>query len=617
MCGIIGYTGKREATPILLDALRTLEYRGYDSAGVAVAANGTIGVTKVAGRVEALSRLLTGQPGRGSAHGTTGIGHTRWATHGGVNDRNAHPHTSADGGVAVVHNGIVENYLELKAELVARGYEFRSQTDSEVIAHLIDGFMKDGDALETAVRKSARRIRGASALVALSTGDPGKVVGVRLGNAGGIVCGYGAGEHLLASDLLALLPHTNRVAYLESGEVAVATGAALRFIDLDGKTIAKAPVVVDRTFEAAARGRFPHFMAKEIAEQPEAVTACLRKRINFEKGSVDLPEAGLSTADITGIRQVVLIGMGTSLHAAMTGAHLIEALARIPAHAENASEFRYRSPVIGPDTLVVSVTQSGETADTLAAMDEARRRGARQLVITEVEGSQATRVADATLFLRAGQEIGVASTKTMACSLVVLTVLALYLGRGRGVLSPEAEREAVQHLASLPRLLSSMTGLDAECAALAELLKPKEHLLYLGRGSLFPAAMEGALKMKEVAYIHAEGYPAGEMKHGMIALISDRVPTVVLAPENSLYEKMLSNVNEVKSRGGEVFALLTEGDQGISKIADHVLYLPAAPELLQPVFAIVPMQMLAYHTAVSLGRDPDKPRNLAKTVTVE
>ncbi|MBM3959027.1 MAG: glutamine--fructose-6-phosphate transaminase (isomerizing) [SAR202 cluster bacterium] len=613
MCGIIAYTGRQQAAPILIEALKTLEYRGYDSAGIAVAAEKGMNTAKVAGRVEALASSVK----KRDVRGTTGIGHTRWATHGGVTDRNAHPHVSTDGSMAIVHNGIVENYLELKAGLVARGYRFASDTDSEVIVHMMDGFMKDGDNLETALRKTARMIRGAAAIVALATDDPGKVVGLRLGNAGGLVCGFGDGQNLLASDLLALLPHTNRVAYLESGEVAIATRTGLSFIDLEGRAVNKQEIVVERTREAAARGKFPHFMAKEIAEQPQAATACLRQRIDFERGRIELPELKLTAGEVRKLRQVVLIGMGTSLHAAMAGAHAIEAIARIPARAENASEFRYREPVIGPETLVVAVTQSGETADTLAAMDEARRRSARQFAVTEVDGSQATRIADATLLLRAGQEIGVASTKTMTCSMVVLTLLALYLGRLRGELAPDRERAAVEQLAALPRLLSAMTELEDGYRTLAERIKSTDHLLYLGRGPLFPLALEGALKMKEIAYIHAEGYPAGEMKHGFIALISDRVPTIVLAPRNGLYEKMLSNVNEVKARGGEVIAILTEGDEGIAKIVDHALYVPDAPELIQPMLSLVPMQLLAYHVAVGLNRDPDKPRNLAKTVTVE
>lgn len=613
MCGIIAYTGPRQAAPILIEALKSLEYRGYDSAGIAVYEGRSVSVTKVAGRVARLEELL----GSGARRGSTGIGHTRWATHGAVNDRNAHPHTSADGSIAIVHNGIVENYLELKKELTDSGVEFRSETDSELIAHLMDRFMKDGDNLETSLRKTAGRIRGAAAIVAISAADRTKVVGLRLGNAGGIVCGFGKGESLLASDLLALLPHTQRIAHLESGEIAIATPGGITFIDMDGKSLTKPSKVVEGDYETAVRGDFPHFMAKEISEQPQAVTACLRQRIDFERRVIRLPEFALSDQQVAGLRQVVLVGMGSSLHAAMTGAHLIEALARIPSRAENASEFRYRAPVIGPDTLVVAVTQSGETADTLAAMEEAVRRDARRIAVTEVDGSQATRMAEGSLLMRAGQEIGVASTKTMTCAMAVLAQLALFLASRRKTITPAQEQAAVADLASLPRLMADTAGLESTCRDLSARLMHKEHLLYLGRGVLYPIALEGALKMKEIAYIHAEGYAAGEMKHGAIALISEKVPTIALATSGPLYEKMLSNINEIKARGGQVIAVATEGDRIISTIADDTLFIPEASEFILPVVAVLPMQLLAYHTAVRLGLDPDKPRNLAKSVTVE
>ncbi|MBI4220689.1 MAG: glutamine--fructose-6-phosphate transaminase (isomerizing) [Chloroflexi bacterium] len=613
MCGIIACTGHHTVAPILVEGLRALEYRGYDSAGIAVVLDGSISVIKLAGRVDALAALVEVK----KPEGITGIGHTRWATHGGVTDRNAHPHTSTDGSVAVVHNGIVENYLELRSELTARGCVFKSETDSEVIAHLIDGFMKDGDGLGAAMCKMAGRIRGAAAVVAISAAEPDTIAGLRLGNAGGIVCGFGEGENLLASDLLALLPHTNRIAYLESGEVAVANRERVDITNLDGQRVSKPPFVVDRTYEAAAKGAFPHFMAKEIAEQPEAVTASLRQRVSFERGAVELPEFPLNDREIRGLENVVLVGMGSSMHAGMVGAYLIEALSGIPARVDNSSEFRYRRPAVGRGTLVVAVTQSGETADTLAAMEEALSRGARRIAVTEIEGSQATRMAEGSVFLRAGQEIGVAATKTMACSVIVLTLIALHLAARRGRMPAEAQRRAVEELARLPRLMAGLADLDPQLETLAESIKAKEHLLYLGRGPLYPIALEGALKMKEIAYIHAEGYAAGEMKHGVNALISEKMPTIAIATRGPLYEKMFSNVNEVKARGGEVIALATEGDEALSKIADHTVYLPEASELISPVLALVPMQLLAYHAAVGLGLDPDKPRNLAKTVTVE
>lgn len=614
MCGIIAYTGSQDAVPVLLAGLRSLEYRGYDSAGVAIfddRANMT--VVKTAGRVAALAESLNSRRLRGSV----GIGHTRWATHGAVNEANCHPHTSCDGGVAIVHNGIVENYVALRKELVATGHTFRSETDSEVIAHLLESLIAAGDSLVEAVRKSARRIQGAAAVVAASVTEPGEIVGLRLGNAGGIVAGFGDDGNLLASDLLALLPHTNRVAYLESGELVSVTAERISFQNLAGRKIDKPPVETDRSYEAAVRGSYPHFMAKEIHEQPESVTNAMRGRVNFGAGTVDLPGFPLDKADISALRQVVLVGMGTSLHAAMMGSHLVESLACIPSRAENASEFRYRGPVIDERTLVVSVSQSGETADTLAAMEGAALCNARQITVAEVEGSQATRMAEATLFIRAGQEIGVAATKTMANSAVVLYLLALYLAKVRGSLNQKAEKQAVDELAALPGMLSDLLRAEDRYKDLATRISHKEHLLYLGRGPMLPTALEGALKMKEIAYIHAEGYAAGEMKHGVNALISDAMPTIALAPSDRLHNKMVSNVNEVKARGGEVIALVTEGDEVIPGIADAVIYLPRASEAITPILALVPLQLLAYHTAVQLGHDPDKPRNLAKTVTVE
>jgi len=614
MCGIIAYVGNRQAAPILLDGLRSLEYRGYDSAGIAVLQpDGRIGAVKRPGRVSDLAADLESA----GLQGSVGIGHTRWATHGEVNEVNAHPHSSADGDVVIVHNGIVENYVELRRELIDAGYPFRSATDSEVIAHLVARHLEDGAPLEEAVRKMAHRIRGAAAVVAACVSEPGKLVGLRLGNAGGIVAGFADGANLLSSDLLALLPHTTRVAYVESGEIAVVTPGAVHFIDLDGNPVRKRPVAAGRTFEAAQKGEYPHFMAKEIAEQPEAVRGAMRQRLDFETGSVHLPGFPLSAEDVRNLNRVLLIGMGTSLHAAMMGAHYIETLARIPAAADNSSELRYRNPVLDERTLVVSITQSGETADTLAAMETAASNGTRLLTLVEAEGTQATRLAEGTLPIRAGQEIGVAATKTLMNTLVVLVELALHLAAQRGTLSQEAQRDAVDELARLPGLLGRLLQMDKQYSALTDRVKDREHLLYLGRGRMYPIAMEGALKMKEIAYIHAEGYAAGEMKHGVNALISDAMPTIALAPAGPLYEKMLGNVNEVKARGGEVIALATEGDTVMSTIADEVLYLPEASDVIMPMLALLPLQTLAYRAAVALGHDPDKPRNLAKTVTVE
>ncbi len=614
MCGIIAYAGRNEATPILLDGLRSLEYRGYDSAGVAVLQNnGSIRIAKRAGRVDGLVASLH----NADLRGTVGIGHTRWATHGEVNEVNAHPHASAAGDVTIVHNGIVENYVELRRELIDAGCEFRSETDSEVIAHLVAGYTGNGASLEEAIRRMSRRIRGAAAVVAASSREPQKLVGLRLGNAGGIVAGFADGANLLASDLPALLPHTSNVAYVENREIVVITADSVRFLDLDGRPVRKEPVAAGRTYEAAQKGTHPHFMAKEIAEQPDAVRGAMRRRVDFEAGSVHLPDIPFTAAEMRNLDRVLLVGMGSSLHAGMAGAHYIETLARLPTAVDNSSELRYRDPVLDEHTLVVSITQSGETADTLAAMEEAAAKGARLITLVEAEGTQATRLAEATVPIRAGQEIGVAATKTLMNTLVVLAELALHLAAARGTLPGESQRAAVEELARLPGLLGELLDLDGHYDRLVESIKDRDHLLYLGRGSMYPLAMEGALKMKEIAYIHAEGYAAGEMKHGVNALISDSMPTIALAPAGPLYEKMLTNVNEVKARGGQVIVFATEGDTTMPTVADDVVHLPRASDLTTPMLALLPMQILAYRTAVALGHDPDKPRNLAKTVTVE
>ncbi|MCH8223547.1 MAG: glutamine--fructose-6-phosphate transaminase (isomerizing) [Chloroflexi bacterium] len=614
MCGIIAYTGRDEAAPILLKGLKSLEYRGYDSAGIAVLnAEPHVSITKTPGRVEELERKVASE----NITGTSGIGHTRWATHGIVNEANAHPHTSCGSELVLVHNGIVENYLELRAELLDAGHKFTSETDSEIIVHLIESHMKDGASLEDATRRAAKRIRGAAAIVVATAGDPGRIVGLRLGNAGGIVVGIGKTGMVMASDLLAVLPHTRTVAYLDSGEMAIITPDTASFHDLDGGVIEKATIESDRSAEAAERGSFRHFMLKEIHEQAESTASAMRGRVDFENETVSLPDFPFSEEEIRRLDQVIIVGMGTSFHSAMMGAYMIEELVGIPARAENASEFRYRSPVLDENTLVVAVTQSGETADTLAAMEAARDGGAKQIAVCETEGSQATRMADGSLLIRAGQEIGVASTKTMTNTIVVLHLLALHLGRIRGSLGDETVADAVRELAALPGKVGDLLAAESTYEAIARRLATKRHLLYLGRGVMFPAALEGALKMKEIAYIHAEGYAAGEMKHGAIALISDLMPTIALAPAGPLREKMVSNVNEVKARGGEVIAVATEGDTMLPAVADEVIYLPPASVQMSAILSLVPMQLLAYYTALQLELDPDKPRNLAKTVTVE
>jgi len=622
LCGIFAYAGTENAVPLLIDGLRSVEYRGYDSAGIAVIGDdGDIRIARRGDHKASLENLAEAlvegrEPGM---EGVVGIAHTRWATHGEVNQKNAHPHASGDGVVAIAHNGIIENFLELKDELIDSGIEFKSDTDSEVLAHLVGRGVANGASLREAIVSAADRINGNTAIVALSAREPDTVVGLRVGNAGGIVVGTDASTNatVMASDTIALLPFTNRVIYLEPGEVVEIGRGEIRLFDLQGVPIDREPLTVNQNFEAAKKGNHPYFMSKEIAEQPDAVQGALRGRADFSAGMLDLPEITLSKDQINSIDRVVLTGMGTSLHAGMFGAAVIESLARIPAVAENSSELRYRNPVLGPNTLVVAVTQSGETADTLAAMEHARKAGSPQIVVLEQEGSQATRIADVTLPVRAGQEIGVASTKTMIASMTTLLELAVFLAQSRGAIDSEQVKSIVGMMAELPSLVASALDVDGEMTDLAEHLSGFSDLLYLGRGSQLPIALEGALKMKELAYIHAEGYAAGEMKHGVNALLGSEMATIVCAPKNELHAKMLSNISEVKARGGEVTAIATEGDDSVGRLADRVIYVPDCPVLLQPFVTLVPLQILAYRAALALGRDPDKPRNLAKTVTVE
>ena len=545
--------------------------------------------------------------------GTSGIGHTRWATHGAPTDLNAHPHTDCKGEIVVVHNGIVENFLELRAELEKQGHVFKSQTDSECIPHLIEGSMQGELSLEEAIRETAHRIQGAHAVVATSQREAGKLVGFRLGNAGGIVVGYGDGEMFLSSDLPALLPHTRTVAYLAGGETVTATRTGACYSRLDGMAIQKPTAHVDYDEVSAAKGEYAHFMLKEIYEQPEAVISTMRGRASFGTSEVDLEELQLSDDDIAGIDRVVLLGMGTSMHAGMVGRAWIEGLARIPAEADNSSEFRYRDPVIDQGTLVVSVCQSGETADTLAAMEQAAARGARQLTLCNYEGTQTTRTAQWTMLIGAGPEISVAASKTFVCSLTALYLLALLLGSRRGALGRDRLARHVEELAHLPQMLGSLVSDQEQYVHLAEVFSGYSSFLYLGRGSNYPLAMEGALKLKEISYIHAEGYPAGEMKHGPISLIDGNMPVLALAPKDELYEKMLSNISEAKARGGTVVVVATEGDTVVPGLADHVDYIPKASPLITPILMAIPMQLLAYHIAVRRGCDVDQPRNLAKS----
>ena len=614
MCGIIGYIGDRAAAPIILEGLGALEYRGYDSAGIAVLdEDGVPQLYKSAGKLSRLRSIL----GNGLPDGFSGVGHTRWATHGGPTDFNAHPHTDCTGDIMVVHNGIFENYLELKKELAAEGHTFDSQTDAECIPHLIESYMGDGCSLEEAARAAACRIDGANAVVVLSRKEPDKMVSFKLGNAGGIVIGYGQREMLLASDISALLPHVRNVAYLGVGEMATVTRESARYSRIDGAPVQKSKARVSYQAMTASKGEYDHFMLKEIHEQPDAVLDTLRGRVQFDPPGISLPEVAFTDDELRRFSRAVIIGMGTSMHAGMVGRMWMESLAGLACEVDNSSEFRYRDAVVDENTLVISISQSGETADTLGAMDRARQRGARQLTLCNYEGTQSTRIADAVLPIRAGLEISVAGTKTFLCSLVTLYLLAAYIGVKRGRIPRKRLMNIVQELAHLPEDIGRLISTQAQYERLALKYARRANFLFLGRGKNYPLAMEGALKLKEISYIHAEGYPAGEMKHGPISLIDRKMPVVALAPKDDLYEKMLSNVNEVKARRGSVIAVATEGDEHIYEKADDVIWVPRASPNITPILNAIPMQLLAYYIAVERGCDVDKPRNLAKSVTVE
>ncbi|MDE2861588.1 MAG: glutamine--fructose-6-phosphate transaminase (isomerizing) [Chloroflexota bacterium] len=614
MCGIIGYAGRREAAPVLLEGLANLENRGYDSAGIAVlSSGGSVAVRKASGKLESLVSSLNGS----LPEGRVGVGHTRWATHGKASLSNAHPHLDCGDNVIVVHNGIVENYIELREELIAQGHTFASETDSEVLPHLVESFLNNGATPEEAVRRTAKLLKGAQAVAVALKREPERVMAFRVGNAGGIAVGYGDGEMLLASDLPAIIPHTQRVAFLSAGEMVSVTSDGASYSTLDGAELCKSPQVLPYDPVSVAKNGYSHFILKEIQEQPQAAIATLRGRVSFDPWDVELDGINLTDDDLRGIDRVIFVAMGTSYHAAMIGRHMMERLAGIPSEAENASEFRYRDPILDSRTLVVSVGQSGETADTLSAMEEASRKGARLITVCNAEGSGATRMAEGCVYLRCGPEIGVASTKTFTCSLEALYILAAYVGRRRGYLPQEDMGDVLEDLARLPDLLGGLVSRHEEAEALAELYHDRPHFMYLGRGPNYAVAMEGALKLKEMAYVHAEGCPAGEMKHGPIALVDETMPIVAIAPDDGLRDKMLNSIFEVKARGGTVIAVATEGDEEMADVADHVLYIPQLSPLLTCILASVPLQLLAYHIAVKRGCDVDQPRNLAKTVTVE
>jgi glucosamine--fructose-6-phosphate aminotransferase (isomerizing) len=623
MCGIVGYVGPREATPIILEGLKRLEYRGYDSAGLAVIQGGRIEVRRDVGKLANLERMLAEDPvGFGTLRtqpegGNIGIGHTRWATHGVPCPRNAHPHVDCRGEVVVIHNGIVENFLSLRQELTAEGHRFTSETDTETIPHLVEKYLAEGEDLEGATRRALHRIKGAHAVVVMSSRQPDRIVAARLGNAGGVVIGIGEGEMFVASDMLAILEYTRQMIFLEDGQMAVVTQQGARFTTLDGQTIVKEVYPVPWDSVSAAKGEYKHFMQKEIYEQARSITDTIRGRVDFEAGQVCLDEIKITSEEAQAIERMFIVACGTSSYSALVGKFMFEALARIPVEVDYGSEFRYRDPLINERTVVLAITQSGETVDTLAAMEEARSKGARLLSIVNVTGSQAARMADGVIYMQAGPEIGVASTKAFTASLVDQYLLALHLGKLWGLIDSTRMKELVEHLAELPNLVGRVLGDSGGYDALAAQYFKRENFLYLGRGINYPIALEGALKLKEISYIHAEGYPAGEMKHGPIALIDEQMPVVAIAVRDGVYEKMISQIEQVKARGGIVIALATEGDQAIAEKADHVIYVPPTSPLLSPVINVVPLQLLAYFIAVRRGCDVDQPRNLAKSVTVE
>ncbi len=617
MCGIIGYIGPRDVVPVLIDGLRKLEYRGYDSAGVAVVSHGSVNLRRSAGKLSNLERVIRLDPITGDT-GDYGVGHTRWATHGRPTEENAHPHRDCTGRIVVVHNGIIENYLDLKHELQRQGHVFVTETDTEIVAHLVEREMKD-DGLENALRRALLLMRGLFALVLISADDPDKIVAAR--NGPPIVVGLGEAEFFVASDIPAILSHTRDVVFLGDEEMAVITRTGVSFTDFFGRPVSKATQRVLWDPIMAEKAGFKHFMLKEIFEQPTAVRETILGRVSQDSGKVFLEPMTITDTELSAIERVTLLACGTSWHAALVGKFLIEQLARLPVEVDYGSEYRYRNPIVGPRTLVVVITQSGETADTLAALREAKRDGARSIAICNVVGSMATRETDGTVYTHAGPEIGVASTKAFTSQLVALYLLALRLGQARGVLSLEASKPHLDALLQLPLLLEQTLKVAPEIDEAAARFHARTDFLYLGRGINYPIALEGALKLKEISYIHAEGYPAGEMKHGPIALIDEQMPVVAIAPRDHVFEKMIGNMQEVKARGGSVIALTTRGDTKLGAILDPkvdvIIEVPHAPELLTPILMVVPLQMLAYNIAVRRGCDVDQPRNLAKSVTVE
>lgn len=608
MCGIVGYTGRREATPILLEGLRRLEYRGYDSAGLATVSGNVLHVRKKAGRLSELTRLVSEKP----APGTVGVSHTRWATHGGATDINAHPHLGGNNLVAVVHNGVIENYATLKAQLEAEGFVFRSQTDTEVIAHLIAHYYQ-GDLLE-AVRKALLRLKGTYGLAIISPRHPSTLIGARFGSP--LVLGLGEEEMFLASDPNALVGYTQRAVYLNDGQLCVLTPESWEILDRDRVPVEASIQAIDWEVEDVDLQGFEHYMLKEIFEQPEALENALRGRLDDTDATAHFGGLNLSPRRLRQVDRIIITGCGTSYHAGLVGEYLFEELSRIPVEVEYASEFRYRNAPIERNTILIAITQSGETADTLAALREAKRKGVPTLSICNVVGSSIAREADGGVYLRAGPEIGVASTKAFTSQVLVLTLLALYFGRMRHLSAAQGSR-IIGEVRRLPELVRQALDCHDVVRHIAAKYYQVHNFLYLGRQYLYPIALEGALKMKEISYIHAEGYPAAEMKHGPIALVDENTPSVFLVPRGAVFDKVMSNMEEIRARGGPIIAVTTQGCEEAASRADDVIAIPDAPDYLQPILAVIPLQLLAYHVAVLRGCDVDKPRNLAKSVTVE
>ncbi|MFN2187716.1 MAG: glutamine--fructose-6-phosphate transaminase (isomerizing) [Candidatus Promineifilaceae bacterium] len=614
MCGIVGYIGSRQAQQIILNGLKRLEYRGYDSAGLAVLErNGGIAIRRDVGKLTNLEKMVVESP----LSGTIGIGHTRWATHGRPSQRNAHPHMGMNQKVVLVHNGIVENYAELRSELGMEGIDFSSDTDTEVIVQMVERYLEAGYDFRSAMHSTLIQLKGANAVVAMSPEFPEQLVCAKLGNAGGITIGLGDGEMFIASDLPAILEHTQRMTFLENGQMAVVDQNDYQVWDLDENEIESEVISIPWDPVSAVKGEHKHFMQKEIFEQPQALIDTLRGRVDFELHEINIPEMAITDEQARTLERMYIIACGSSFYAGQVGKYLIESIARLPVDVEYGSEFRYYDPILDEKTATLAITQSGETADTLAASEQAKEGGALLWSITNVIGSQSMRISHGVIPMQAGPEIGVATTKAFTVSLVNQYMLAIMLGERRGTITAPQKKKLIDNLALVPNLAGMVLERDEEYVELANHFFKARNFLFIGRGINYPIAMEGALKLKEISYIHAEGYPAGEMKHGPIALIDESMPVVAIATADNLYAKMVSQIEQAKARGGIVLAMATDGDEQIAKIADHVIYVPKAPVLLAPVINVIPLQLLSYHIAVRLGCDVDQPRNLAKSVTVE